>query len=632
MQPASSRACLAAASEPKQGQVNLNALVTISANAAGTTGSSLDDIFGNPIRTGEVIRLRDLLYGLMIPSGNNAAVAIAEHVSEVLTGEVDVQTFVDLMNMHATTIGLDDTFYTNPAGFANSDATGHHTTARDLARLWNHAMGFATFRDLVKPRPTMADAWTFDGTTATGGTRNYALQTGAGYVGAEGWKNGGRNGCGIGESNEVDAECFIVSAKRIGRRLVAAGMQSVGNVGNGLGDPKEILDLAYARLFHPAYRGASSTAGGASRHALACPSTGRALSAVLPLAGRTRLVSWATNVNAQTYARLGTGLAPTGLLAEASTSKDIDLVSLTSTRAVTATRVGTNVELRLWSVPASGAPTLIGSPVGTRTAGVAKSLELVRLGDTLFASAALTTDGRLAIKSWRRTSTGLTRLAALTWISPGTPFTEVDVARSPVHQQSRFVALVAQTTGSSGALSIGVNATTGAISVLHTTVITATTGASLVPVPMDTDGDVLATARYAIVGKQAGKLAVMDRSVAADGTFVAGTGGSVLGGGYSGVEAAGFAANGLAAAVRMSDGTFKMIVWELRPRGFASTLILRIASHQSSLTGSEIETCRTPGSLSEGDLITAAREGTASSLRIRGWRIAPRPLVIPGGG
>jgi D-alanyl-D-alanine carboxypeptidase len=468
----------------KQQLIDLEADVTISANAAGTSGSSLDDINGIGIRTGEVIRLRDLLYGLMIPSGNNAAVAIAEHVTDVLYDDPDVAKFADLMNLHAETLGLADTFYTNPAGFANSDAVGHHTSARDLARLWHHAMADATFRDLVRPRPLMTDAWTFTGTTATGATTNYSLTTGAGYTGALGWKNGGRNGCGVGESNDTDAECFVMSARRLGRTLVAAAMQSVGNVGNGTGDTAEIMDLAYARLFHPDYRGGSPLWGAASRHALACPAAGKALSAVLPATGTTRLASWGTNVTTKSYTKRGTGIAPsTGLKAELSTSRDVDLIALTATRAVTATRVGTNVELRLWNVPASGAPTVIGSAVTTRSTGFAKSIELVRLSDTMFASAALTTDGRLALKSWRRTSTGLVRLDSRIFVSTATPLIELEVARSTVQQLPHFITLATQTTGDGSRQSWEVDPLTGAIDLLASGTYQRTTGMSLVPVP-----------------------------------------------------------------------------------------------------------------------------------------------------
>jgi hypothetical protein len=73
-------------------------------------------------------------------------------------------------------------------------------------------------------------------------------------------------------------------------------------------------------------------------------------------------------------------------------------------------------------------------------------------------------------------------------------------------------------------------------------------------------------------------------------------------------------------------------VWELRAgTQFTSARPVRIASHQTTIVGAEVEVCRTPGSLSEGDIITASREGDLGMLRIRGWRIGDRPFTIPGG-
>jgi D-alanyl-D-alanine carboxypeptidase len=609
--------------------IDLDDLVTISANASLTGGSALKDVEGVKIRIGERIKLRDLLYGLMIPSGNNAAVAIAEHVGWRLYNDADEDRFAYLMNLRADELGLDDSVFTNASGFANSDLTGHHTTARDLARLWSHAMAHPLFREIVRPR---TDAYVFYGTTATGAETKYSLGRAPGYLGDEGSKNGKLNGCGIGGTNDDTAECFVMSARRLGRRLVAAGMQSVGTASAGEGDPKEMLDLGFARLFHPEYRLASATAGAAYRHALACPTSGRAMSAVLQTTGRTRLVSWSTNVGTKAYSRVGTGVAPTGLLAEASSSRDVDVVALTSTRAVTATRVGTNTELRLWSVPSSGAPTTIGSAIGTRTTGVASSMELVRINDTLFASVAISSAGDLAIKTWRRTSTGIQRLAAYTTTAFATPITEIDVARSPVDLQPRFVVLATRAEGAAKAWSVHVDPTTGLIKLVGVQDQPRVSGASITAVPTELDGQFLAPVRYAMVGKVSGGLWAWDVGVAQNGSFLTGEFRANAGGSYHSVAAAGFGTSGLLAAVRMNDGTLKLIVWEVRPKADGRSDMLRIASHQTTLAGTEIELCRTGSTASEGDFITAAREGSTSALRIRGWRIAPRPLVIPGGG
>jgi D-alanyl-D-alanine carboxypeptidase (penicillin-binding protein 5/6) len=89
------------------------------------------------VSAGEKIRLLDLLYGLLLPSGNDAAVAIAD---EVAGSEA---AFVDLMNARARELGLTHTHYTNPHGL--NDDPNHYTSARDLATLAAAALKLPDF-------------------------------------------------------------------------------------------------------------------------------------------------------------------------------------------------------------------------------------------------------------------------------------------------------------------------------------------------------------------------------------------------------------------------------------------------------------------------------------------------------
>ena len=93
-----------------------------------------------PLKAGEKLSLLDLLYGLMLPSGNDAAVAIATHIS----GSVD--DFVARMNQRAEELGCRDTRFKNPHGYMQE---GHYTTARDLALIAREAMKLETFREIV---------------------------------------------------------------------------------------------------------------------------------------------------------------------------------------------------------------------------------------------------------------------------------------------------------------------------------------------------------------------------------------------------------------------------------------------------------------------------------------------------
>ena len=97
------------------------------------------------IEEGEEITLRDLLYGLMLRSGNDAALMTAEYVGG------DVETFVSLMNQKAKEIGMSKTTFVNPSGLDNSDS-GNYSTAYDMALLTKYAMKNKEYRKIVKTK------------------------------------------------------------------------------------------------------------------------------------------------------------------------------------------------------------------------------------------------------------------------------------------------------------------------------------------------------------------------------------------------------------------------------------------------------------------------------------------------
>lgn len=112
----------------------LNERVTISHNAEGTEGSSIY------LKAGEQMKLEDLVYGLMLRSGNDAAVAIAEHVGGSVEG------FNFLMNQKAAEIGMTNTEFANPHGL--DDHENHYSTAYDMALLTKYAMKNEKFRKI----------------------------------------------------------------------------------------------------------------------------------------------------------------------------------------------------------------------------------------------------------------------------------------------------------------------------------------------------------------------------------------------------------------------------------------------------------------------------------------------------
>lgn len=113
---------------------NLEETVKVSASAAGVEGSSMY------LSAGEEITLENLLYGLMLVSGNDAATAVAEHVGG------SVEKFAVMMNEKAQAIGAVNTHFDNPHGLATDT---HYTTAKDLATITAYGLKNDKFAEIV---------------------------------------------------------------------------------------------------------------------------------------------------------------------------------------------------------------------------------------------------------------------------------------------------------------------------------------------------------------------------------------------------------------------------------------------------------------------------------------------------
>ncbi|MEH7222814.1 D-alanyl-D-alanine carboxypeptidase family protein [Bacillus sp. JJ1566] len=127
----------------------LNEMVKVSNNAVRAEGSSLY------LKPNEQIKLEDLVYGLMLRSGNDGAVAIAEHVGGSLEG------FVFLMNQKAAEIGMQNTEFANPHGL--DDHENHFSSAYDMAILTRYAMMNEKYREIagtkVHRAPNPTEKW-----------------------------------------------------------------------------------------------------------------------------------------------------------------------------------------------------------------------------------------------------------------------------------------------------------------------------------------------------------------------------------------------------------------------------------------------------------------------------------------
>ena len=114
---------------------DLSEIVTVSSKAASIGGSTMG------LTSNLQISINDLLYGLMLCSGNDAAIALAEHVGGSIEG------FADMMNQKAKELNLNNTHFVTPHGLDNDN---HYTTAYELALLTNYALKNETFAKLVR--------------------------------------------------------------------------------------------------------------------------------------------------------------------------------------------------------------------------------------------------------------------------------------------------------------------------------------------------------------------------------------------------------------------------------------------------------------------------------------------------
>lgn len=165
--------------------------VTVSKNAYGKEGSSIY------LKLHEEMSLHNLLYGLMLRSGNDAATAIAEHVGGTLDG------FVYLMNQKAQELDMRNSSFKNPHGL---DEEGHYSTANDLAKLTAYALQNPVFQEIVRTKvkkvPNPNESWDY-----TWLNKNKMLNL---YEGADGVKTG---------YTKLAKRCLVSSATRGNQQL-----------------------------------------------------------------------------------------------------------------------------------------------------------------------------------------------------------------------------------------------------------------------------------------------------------------------------------------------------------------------------------------------------------------------------
>lgn len=221
----------------------LDETVTFSHAADATRGST------SGLREGESLTVRELLYGLMLPSGNDAAIALAEHFGPRLTDGPDppstgsdssgqpkidpVQQFVSEMNRTAEALQMTATHYTNPHGLSQNE---HLSSARDLTILARNALTNSDFRHYVTTRQ---HGTTVDG---PGGYQRNVL-----------WKNSNRlletegySGVKTGTTGDAGA-CLVSAGTRDGRQLIIVVLGSTSSTGRYV-DARNLYRWAWKNL------------------------------------------------------------------------------------------------------------------------------------------------------------------------------------------------------------------------------------------------------------------------------------------------------------------------------------------------------------------------------------------------
>ncbi|WP_310716282.1 D-alanyl-D-alanine carboxypeptidase family protein [Streptomyces lydicus] len=182
---------------------------------------------------GDKVSVRQLLYGLMLPSGCDAAYALADKFGSGSTRDARVKSFIGKMNATAKSLGLTNTH------FDSFDGIGHgsnYSTPRDLTKLASNAMKYSTFRTVVGTKSTKQKV-----TTKSGGYRymtwentNALLGT---YAGTIGVKTG---------SGPEAKYCLVFAATRNGKTVIGTVLAS-SSVPNRTADAKKLLDYGFKK-------------------------------------------------------------------------------------------------------------------------------------------------------------------------------------------------------------------------------------------------------------------------------------------------------------------------------------------------------------------------------------------------
>lgn len=169
---------------------NLDEKFVVSKNASSVRGSTVG------YKENEKITVRELLYGLMYRSGNDAAITLAEGIGGSVEG------FAEIMNNYKTSLGLLDSHFESPHGL---DMTDHYSSAYDLALLTAKGMEYEEFREIVGTKEISRSKYNF--------TRDYS------NINKILWKIPGANGVKTGYTGQA-GKCLVSSINYKGKDII----------------------------------------------------------------------------------------------------------------------------------------------------------------------------------------------------------------------------------------------------------------------------------------------------------------------------------------------------------------------------------------------------------------------------
>ncbi|GAA1120673.1 serine hydrolase [Streptomyces javensis] len=215
-----------------QSNLNLDAKVTVQ---KAYSDYIVDNNWASSAKliVGDKVTVRQLLYGLMLPSGCDAAYALADKFGTGSTRAARVKSFIGKMNTTAKSLGLTNTH------FDSFDGIGHganYSTPRDLTKLASSAMKYSTFRSVVKTKSTKQKV-----TTKNGGYRYMSWTNTNNLLGSYSGTIGVKTGSG------PEAKyCLVFAATRSGKTMIGTVLAST-SVDNRTKDAKKLMDYGFSR-------------------------------------------------------------------------------------------------------------------------------------------------------------------------------------------------------------------------------------------------------------------------------------------------------------------------------------------------------------------------------------------------